>query len=348
MTDIFALQDEITQAIAHVLRIKLSPEAPSRRHVPNLRAYEAYMKARDIWFHGAQPELLSQYKELLQRAIDLDPKFALAHSFLGMYYTMQANLYIRPSREVIPMAIASQEAALRVDPSLPEAHAILAVCIGGYEHDWHRAEQHWRLAMAHQPVSRDVLLWYGNHQLLPTGRTEEAIDAISLGLQGDPLNLMYRHILARALRLAGKLDDAERELRGILDINEHFSQALGTLGSIYAQQGKFEDALALTEQAHALMPWSNPLTGQLAALLVRTGARDKGDLLIERLQSDAGAGVFTAMALFYAICGDLRQSAESAKGAIEQREMPFVQTAGPFLWSTPYWPALAKRMNLPG
>jgi len=89
------------------------------------------MKARDIWFHGAQPELLSQYKELLQRAIVLDPKFALAHSFLGMYYTMQANLYIRPAQEVIPTAIASQEAGLRIEPSLPEAHALLAVCIGG-------------------------------------------------------------------------------------------------------------------------------------------------------------------------------------------------------------------------
>ena len=134
MTDIFAIQDEITQAIAGALRIKLSPEAaPVPRHVPNLRAYEAYLKARDLWFNGARPELLPRFKELLERAIELDPKFALAHSFLGMYYTMQANLSIRPAREVIPLALAAEQEALRVDPSLAEAHALLAVCIGGYE-----------------------------------------------------------------------------------------------------------------------------------------------------------------------------------------------------------------------
>src|SRR5579872_3509229 len=149
MTDIFAIQDEITQAIAGVLRIRLAPQADTRaRHFPHLRAYEAYLKAREIWFKGATAELLVPFKKLLERAIEIDPKFALAHSFLGMYYTMQANLGMRPSREVIPAAIAAEKEALRVDPSLAEAHALLAVCVGGYEYDWIMAEQHWRLAMA--------------------------------------------------------------------------------------------------------------------------------------------------------------------------------------------------------
>src|SRR5262249_10462429 len=163
MTDIFAIQDEITQAIAAALRMKLSPEAaPARRHIPNLRAYEAYLRAREIWFNGARPELLPQFKELLERSIELDPKFALAYSFLGMYCPMQANLSLRPAREVIPLALAAEEAALCIDPSLAEAHALLAVCSGGYEYDWVEAERHWRVAMAREPVSRDVRFWYGN------------------------------------------------------------------------------------------------------------------------------------------------------------------------------------------
>ena len=282
MTDIFAIQDEITQAIAAALRIKLSPEAaPLRRHTPNLRAYEAYLKARDYWFKPT-PESLALFKESLDHAIELDPEFALAYSLLGGHYTMLANLGIRPAREVIPLARAAEQEALRIEPSLPEAHALLGVC-AGTDYDWNEAERQWRLAMAHEPVSRDVRFWYGNHYLLPIGRLVEAVEAMARGLQEDPLNLLYRHHFAVGLRHAGRLEDAEAELRKVLEIDENFPLAVGTLGAICAQQGRFEEALTLTERAYALTPWAHPIIGQLAALLVRAGATSRADALIEKL-----------------------------------------------------------------
>ncbi len=349
MTDIFAIQDEITQAIAAALQMKLSPEAALvRRHVPNLRAYEAYLKARDLWFNGARPELLPRFKELLERSLELDPKFALAHSFLGIHYSMQANLSLRHAREVIPLALAAEHAALRVDPSLAEVHALLAVCIGGYEYEWIEAEQHWHRAMAREPVSRDVRFWYGNHHLLPIGRTAEAVEAMEWGLQADPLNLFYRHHLARGLRLAGRQDRAEAELRAVLEIDENYPHALATLGSICAQQGRFEEALTLTRKANAAMPWSNPVIGQLAAVLVRTGAAGQADAWIEKLGPGTAPGAASGLVIFHALCGELDRAAKWAEFAIEQRDMPFVQNLGPFLRPTPWWPALAKLMNLPG
>ena len=291
--------------------------------------------------------MLPRFKELLERAVELDPKFALAYSFLGMHYTMQANLSIRPAREVIPLALAAEQAALGVDPSLAEAHALLAVCIGGYEHDWIEAERHWRLAMAREPVSRDVRFWYGNHHLLPIGRTAEAVEAMEWGLQGDPLNLFYRHLLARGLRLAGRPDDAEAELRAVLEIDENYPHALATLGSICAQQGRFEEALTLTRKANAVLPWSNPVIGQLAAILVRTEAASQAEAWIEKLGSGTAPGAATGLVIFHALCGDLDRAAKWAELAIEQRDMPFVQNLGPLLRSSPRWPALAKMMNLP-
>ncbi len=349
LTDIFAIQDEITQAIAAALQTKLVTEAaPVRRHVPTLRAYEAYLKARVLWFNGTRPELLPQFKELLERAIELDPRFGLPHSFLGMYYTMQANLFLMPAREVVPLAMAAEEAALRVDSSLAEAHALLAVCIGGYAHDWIQAERHWQLAMSREPVSRDVRFWYGNHHLLPTGRTAEAVEAMEWGLQQDPLNLFYRCLLARGLRSAGRLDHAEDELRAVLDIDENYPHALATLGSIWAQQGRFEEALTVTRKANAAMPWSNPVIGLLAALLVCTGAASQADAWIEKLGLGTAPGAATGLVIFHSVCGDLDQAVKWAELSIEQRDMPFVQNLGPFLRPTPCWPALAKMMNLPG
>src|SRR5262245_7270100 len=76
-TDIFAIQDDITHAIALALRLRLSADASTLgHHTPNLHAYEAYLKARDL-FYTSMPGSFVQTKALLERAIALDPQFAL-------------------------------------------------------------------------------------------------------------------------------------------------------------------------------------------------------------------------------------------------------------------------------
>ena len=142
---------------------------------------------------------------------------------------------------------------------------------------------------------------YGNHHLLPIGRTADAIDAMERGLQGDPLNLLYRHLYARGLRLAGRLTDAKAELRKILEIDGDYPHGLGTLGSICAQQQKYDQALVLTEKAHALMPWSSLVTGQLAGILVRTGDVSRANTLIEKLKADTPSRAPTGLVVWHAL-----------------------------------------------
>ena len=347
LTDIFAIQDEITHAIASALRIRLSLDSStSRRHIPNLRAYEAYLKARELWSRSF-PGSFEQAKALLEHAITLDSEFALPYSLLGGCYTMLANLGFKPAHEAMPLARAAEERALRVDPALPEAHALLGVCAGNFDHDWIGAEREWRLAMTHEPMSRDVRFWYGNHYLLPIGRVAEAVETMARALEEDPLNLLYRHIYARGLRHLGRLDDAAAELRGILDIDPDFPWALETLGAVYAQQGKFEKALAITERAHVVIPWSYTVAGQLAALLDRTGDRTRADALLKTLGTGEAYGASTGLAIFHAMKGDPEQAAEWAARGIEQRFLPLVYMVTPLLKSHRQWPALARLMNLP-
>ena len=347
MTDIFAIQDEITQTIAAALQVRLSPEAATlRRPTPNLRAYAAYLEARAHWVRPT-PESMVRVKECLEQAIELDSKFAMAYSLLGAHYTMLANIGFRPAREVIPLARAAEQAALRIEPSLPEAHALLGVC-AGTDFEWNEAEREWRLAMAHEPVSRDVRFWYGNHYLLSMGRCAEAVDAMARGLEEDPLNVLYRHHFAVGLRHAGRLEDAEAELRKILEIDENFPLAVNTLGAICAQQGRFEEALTLTGKAYALTPWRHPVIGQLAALLVRAGATSRADPLLEKLGTGEEYGAPTGLAVFHALCGEFDRAADWAEHAIEERYPRLVPILGPLLRSSPRWPALAKLMNLPG
>jgi len=353
LTDIFAIQDEITQAIAGPLRIKLSSEATApRRHEPNLRSYEAYLKAREHWFEGTL-ESQALFKEAVDRAIELDPQFALPYVLLGGYYSMIAGLGIRAAHESIPLARAAEEEALRLEPSLPEAHALLGCWAGTHDFDWKEAERHWRIAMAREPVSlsavkaSDIRFWYGNHYLLPTGRAAEAVEMEAGGLEEDPLNLLYRRIFALALRHSGRLEHAEKELRKALELDENSPPALETLGALCAQQGRLAEALELTERAHALAPWSNVTSGQLAALLLRSGDTSRPGSMVDQLKAGKGYGAPTGLAVFHALCGEFDQAAEWTEQAIEERFPPLVAILGPLLRPTPQWPALAKRMNLP-
>jgi serine/threonine-protein kinase len=346
-TDIFAIQDEITHAITSALRLRLSADVSvPRRHTPNLHAYEAYLRARDLW-STAMPGSFEQTKGLLEHAIALDSRFALPYSLLGGCYTMLANLGFRPAHEVMPLARAAEEEALRVDPTLPEAHAMLGVCAGCFAHDWIGAEHEWQLAMACEPVSRDVRFWYGNHYLLPTARLAEAVETMASGLQDDPLNLLYRHLYARGLRHLGRLDDAKVELRRVLDIDPNFPWALETLGAVCAQQGNVEEALAFTERAHVVTPWSHTVAGQLAALLNRAGDRTRADALLKTLGDGEAYGASTGLAIFHAMSGDPEQAAEWAARGIAQRFLPLIYMVAPLLRSQRQWPALARLMNLP-
>jgi serine/threonine-protein kinase len=347
LTDIFALQDEVTHAIATALKLRLSPEiGPARRHTPDLRAYDAYLKALDHWSRPT-PESLVKVREYLDKAIALDPDFAPAYTALGLYYSMTVSLGYRPTREVIPLARAAVQEALRIDPSLSEPHALLGVWAGGYDdYDWHKADQHWRLALAREPVSCHVRFWYGNHYLLPLGRFQDALDAMAEGLEGDPINLLYRHHFADGLRNAGRFEEAEAELRRILELDGSLPIAVSTLGVLCAQQGRWGEALALSEKAYELAP--SPLAaGQLAALLVRTGETGRAETLLEGLRPGTTWGAPTGMAMFHALCGELDQGAAWVERAIEDRYPRLVSLFGPLLRSSRRWPALVRMMNLP-
>jgi tetratricopeptide (TPR) repeat protein len=137
-------------------------------------------------------------------------------------------------------------------------------------------------------------------------------------------------------------------LRKVLEIDESFPLAVGTLGAVCAQQGRFEEALALTEKAYAVMPWVTPIIGQLAALRFRAGATSQAHALLEKLGPGAAYGAPAGLAIFHAMGGDFDRAAEWTERAIAERYPPLVAILGPLLRSSPRWPALAKLMNLPG
>src|SRR5262249_5726703 len=127
LTDIFAVQDEISASIAAVLKAKLTAGPETRkRHVPKVAAYQAYLKARHYEWTTPSPEWLEKTRECFEQAAALDPEFSLPYVGLAEYYHIVSTFLIHP-RKAVALGRQAAQRALQLDPSLPEAHAWLGI-----------------------------------------------------------------------------------------------------------------------------------------------------------------------------------------------------------------------------
>jgi serine/threonine-protein kinase len=350
LADVFAIQDEIAQAIAAALQVKLSwrPEA-LRRYTPKLPAYEAYLKALHS-LGSVVPDQLARSKESLEQAIALDPGFALAHTALGHYFLRQALPGMLPAHEAMSRVRRAAREALTRDPSLPEAHALLGAVAALYDYDWSEAERLFRLAMtgaAIPPNVRILSMFY----LVPIGRLQDAIQEHERALKEDPLSLVGRFQLASCLQMAGLDVQATTEFRQVLDLDENFWLAAYGLGLNYALRGMMPEAIIFADKAHAAAPWSTNMMGVLAGILTLSGNPMRAEEILQTFGDHHAYGVPGGLFLFHVLCSEMEKALYWGEKAIEQRDprMPiYLRVFEKPLRSSASWQALAKMMNLPG
>jgi TolB-like protein/predicted Ser/Thr protein kinase len=344
LTDVFAIQDEIAAAIAGALEVKLSagPAVP-RRHEPKPAAYEAYLKARYLW-GKPRPEFAARSREYLDQAIALDPGFALAHCGYADHLLFFASSGYLPVHEAMPQMREEARKALEIDPSLPEAHAMLGIVAGVYDYDWKETERCFHLAMAHDPVPPRVRQWYGVMYLLPIGRAEEAVQQCEQGVQEDPLNVIARTSLGVALLNVQRVADAQAELHKVLEFEVNHPSPSLFLTLTYARQEKWTEALHIAEKAFPMLSW---VIGILAGVLKRMGEVSRAEELIQKLMSSENYDVPIGLSLFYLVCGEIDRAAEWWEKVIEQRNPNAPHFGSVLFRSTSRWPALARLMNLP-
>lgn len=333
MADVFAVQDDIAQAIASALKLRLSSILPpARRHVPTLPAYEAYLKAL-YYQRKFTPESLARSQEHFEQAVALDPDFALARTERGRLLFSLVTSDVCPAREGMPLVRSAAQDALAIDASLPDAHALLGLVATTYDYDWVEAERRFHLATTHEPVSPSVGVFYSMY-LAAIGRTDDGIRQLEHALLQDPFDLVGRALLGSYLDVAGRTDEATAQLRQALEFNEHFWLAHFFLA---VHQG--------------LAPWFPGVVGLLAGLFVRTGSQGRAERLLGKLRSDQAYSAPIGWCAFHLLCSEIDQAADWIEKAIQQRHpRAIMMLSGPprtLLQSSSRWPALAKLMNLP-
>jgi serine/threonine-protein kinase len=351
LADVFAVQDEIAQAIASALRVKLSgAPAPFEHYKPSLPAYEALMKAR-YYLRSGRPDSHPRARECYEQAIALDPKFALAHCEYGTYFLSLTNAGALPADQAFPLVRAQAQKALELDPFLPEGEAMLGVVAACFQNEWREADRRFRLAMARDPVPVNVRFQYALSYLLRAGRPVEALQQIELGLQEDPLNLLLRINRAGCLVAVGRDEEAAGRYREVLELDPGIVGALGPLAAYHASRGELDQALVLCEKAYTLAPLLPHAIGLLAGLLKRIGETRRAEELLGNLQPTDVFGVPRGLAVYHWVLREFDAEADWLEKAIDQRDtygsVYLRLWYGRELYSTPRWAGLMRKLNLP-
>jgi eukaryotic-like serine/threonine-protein kinase len=353
LNDIFAVQDEISAAIATVLEAKLAVKPEGRKqYIPNVGAYEAYLKGRHyLWkAHAGLINGLIKSRECYEEAISLDPLFALPHAALAENFHIAASIIMAPE-EALARGRAAAHRALELDPGLPEANAWLGIFAVIFDYDWKEADRRFRLALMRQPALPEIRHLYGYFYLRLVGRAKESVAEHRRALEEDPLNLIIRVGLAVSLRAAGRDREASEEAHRIVEFDPNF-HATYTLQAFDFIKEPLADALALAEKGLSLGSGQASNPGLLAGLLVRNGENERARELLRPLHSGENPRAAIGLALFHCVCGEVEGAAEWTERAIEARDqlvamLLLTPPYSPILRRSSRWPALAKRMNLP-
>ena len=163
LTDVFAIQSDLAHEIANALQAKLSDTEKAlmeRRPTENGEAYLAFVQAHDLQCAVEDLGKLKQSEQLYARAIELDPKFALA---LARYSQLQSWLFhsIEPTRERRQKARALAEQALQLQPDLPEAHLAMGQSYYYGDNNYDAAQKEFEIAQRGLPNESEVYLALG-------------------------------------------------------------------------------------------------------------------------------------------------------------------------------------------
>ncbi|MEO6782868.1 MAG: tetratricopeptide repeat protein, partial [Bradyrhizobium sp.] len=208
----------------------------------NADAYRAYLRGRYDW-NQRSDGALKRAIECFQHTIEINPRFAPAYSGLADCHATLGYLSLIAPGEAFPAARRHATRALELDSSIAEAHASLGFVMLYFDWDWAGAEAKFRRAIALDPNYAATHEWYSIF-LLAAGRPEDAFREIQLARQKDPLSLPVNSDLGFHYYYTGRYEEAVKQLKFVLELNNDFPPARLWLGRTYQELGRPDDALA--------------------------------------------------------------------------------------------------------
>ena len=287
-TDIFDVEDSISEQVAHALMLKLTGHDRQRlttHYTENIKAYQFYLKGRYHWAKRLS-EGTRLAAEHFRAAIDLDPNYSLAYAGLADCYTQLAWLRFLAPCEVLPLAKAAALRALELDPLLGEAHASLAWIRLLYDLDYEAAENGFRHSLELKPNYSVARMWFGMF-LLAMGRFTEALEEVKKAVTLDPLSPIINAVAGWPFYFMRDYKRAIECYRKAIELEPKSLPAHYLLALSYLQFGEPEHAVAEMQIARTLDDSSMTVAG-LAEAYSGAGEITKATELLEELNRMAG------------------------------------------------------------
>jgi serine/threonine protein kinase/tetratricopeptide (TPR) repeat protein len=322
-TDIFSLQDDISQEISGKLRLQLTGEERQKlvkHYTDNTEAWLLYQKGR-YYVHKRTPDWIKKGVECFLQATDLDPNYALAYAGLAEAYGFLASSTggQRP-REAYPKAKAAAAKALELDETLGEAHCTLGFFRLLYDWDFAAAEKEFRRAIELSPNFANAWDGYGFY-FKATGQSEASVRACQRAQELEPLSLFITLSLAWAYYFARQYDRAMEQGTKALDMDPNFGFAYWHRGMAYIQQKRFGDAIAALRKAISLSGPATTFISYLGYANARLGKSREARQMIAQLERVSKRQYVSSyfIAIIYLGLGDLDQTFDWLEKAYEER-----------------------------
>ncbi len=352
-TDIFALQDSISEKIAFSLSLELSTDERDKlkhRYTRNIEAYNLYNKGRFFWNNRNGHDLRKSI-EMYEQAIAIDENYALAYSGLAESYVLLQFFSQSQEKDYFPKAKEAAEKALSLDANIAEAHAALALYNQHYKWDWEGAESAFKRAISANPSYATAHQWYGEFLAL-MDRTEESIAEVEKAFELDPISLSTNTARAAPYLRSGRYAEAIEKLRPALELDKNFSLALLYLGRSYDGLGNHKEAIAQYQKSIKNLGGGGPFfTTSLINSLVKDGQRKKAEKQLNGLIKVAEKHSVSnyVLARGFAALGDKEKACEFLEKAVQQRDglLTILKTDQNFdeLRDEPRFQAILKKLS---
>ncbi len=284
LTDIFAVESDISKTVADQLQAKLTGSEKrmmAAQPTSNTEAYELYHKGRSLWekrFGDNIPNAIVFYNQAIAR----DPNYALAYAGLADAYVLLPFYTSTARRDSTEKARAAAVKALQLDPNLAEAHSALGKILNFDNIDLPASIREFQRAIELKPNDATAHHWFGNGPLAGLGRFEEAIAEGKRSIELDPLSPIMNADLGNTLYYARRYDEAIAQLRKAVDLDPAFFYSYFNLGIALEAKGDLSGAIAEYEKAKQLS--DDPLMlALLAAAKTKAGDKDAAPKALQEL-----------------------------------------------------------------
>lgn len=354
LTDIFTVEDSISERVAGILAVKLTGEERAlvaKHDTDNADAHQLYLKGRYFW-NKRTGETIKKGIDYFNQAVEKDPNYALAHAALAESYVLLSNYGEGTAQEAYAKARAAATAALKINDELAEAHTVLAYIKAGYDWDFAGADHEYKRAIERNPNYATARQWYGEYLAL-MGRPTESIAEITRAQELEPLSLMINTDLGAALYCARRYDQAIDQLRKTLDLDSSFVRGHIELGFVYRQKEQYEEALSEFQKALGFDGEDAYALSHLGYAYAALRRKDEAYKIIGQLKERSKRKYVlpTDIAVVYAGLGEQDRAFEWLEKAFTQRDDNLLYLKVDPVWdslrSDPRFADLLQRVGFP-